>query len=223
MAEAANASADAAGSSPGAAQGSQSPPQPGDASSNAASQPASDTNSWLHGLLNPEHLEAEHASSFISALGTAHHCDRLREERDALYQQLAMRLTWGRRSAQSDSLLTRLRQELPADACAGASDRGMVEAVFDQMNSVLAPLNHEVEPGCSAPMPPALAAPPLSHAVAAQFAAPDGVLAELGQTMLARASRDEGVIMAAKATINYLEAEACPGPLCYISNFLCSW
>ena len=205
MAQAAKTGADAAGSSCGAAQDSQSPPQA-----------ASDTDSWMHGLLTTEGIQLEDVCSFISALGTAHHCGRLREERDALYQQLAMRLLWACRSAKSDPLLERLRQELPADAGAGASDRGLLEAVFDQANSALVPAKDEVEPGRSATSLPVLAAPPPSPAVTAQ-----GALGELGQSMLARASRDEEVIRAAEAVIGCLDAQARPSPLATSAGTLC--
>lgn len=149
MAEAADAGADAGGSSPIPAQDSQSLPQPGEASSNIVFQPASDASSlvyevFTHGVLTPEHVSVEDASSFFSALSTAHQCDCLREERETLCQQLTMRLLWGRRSAQSDSLLERLRQELPADACADAINTGLLEAVYDRLNGAIAPVGHKV-------------------------------------------------------------------------------
>ena len=122
MAEAAAAGSGHVAASSGAAQQGHQPLQPdAAASTDAASLPAPGIPGLVQVLVRMDLAELEHWSEFSLKLDGVHQHSRLWEERDALYQQLAARLHFGRRCARTSALLERLSAEIPVDACHGTS------------------------------------------------------------------------------------------------------
>ena len=188
--------------------------RPAKATAAAATQATSDNDTLLRGLLSLDQVELKLVTSFLIGLGAAHSASRVREQRDTLYQQLAMRLYQERRCAESSALLDLLREALPADDSSGASSGAHLQTVFGYMKGVSDLVRSRVvaeRRGSLLPATPAAASLQLSQVMAAKRAARGWLRNELGEAMLRGfAAQDEEVSRRAEAIIECLDAQARP-------------
>ena len=142
--------------------------QPEGPSMDAATQSASDVSSLLHESVDLDQVELGLVSRFIAALSEAHQCSGLREERDTLYQQLALL----QRSRCTDTAVLERLKELDART----SGRAELQAVFDSMDCVAELLRS----AAALAMTPAAASLQLSEALAAERAGIAAVWGKVG-------------------------------------------
>ena len=219
MANATEAGADAVASPLGPAQQQQPPMQPDEASTDAASPPAPDITALLRELFKANQTELQLVIGYIRDLENRHHCSRLWEERDSLYQRLATRLYIGCRGAKSRAFLECLTEEIPVDACNGTRNRELFQGLPEQMEGCAKSCKAKVEvwrsvmsAGTSQPLPSATAA---STKRAIADTPTSSILRDMmsfnsdhRQMVLGEASRCAEVSRRAEAIIGCLDAQA---------------
>ena len=216
MAKAAEAAADLASPSPGTAPQRQQPLQPGEASTGAGSQAASDRVTLMRRLLRLDHFQPELAISvIITALRTAHHCSRHRAEREMSLHQLLSRLCWDPNTAVCSVVRQRLsvhgqpRLSMKRPLGSEHASTGMKNIIL--LEPVLARIDFVWEylaDACERASEPAVDSHQL-FATARRTAV--ALLGDRSRELLEQASDDVAVVRRIEAINDCLDAQACPG------------